>query len=132
MKQRVSFNGHADDNGNSYRETLHPLERQALEAVGQSDDPVHADPEEVRALVQGEGYRPSLGSPLSACHYRRSLSNGACLHLVVEGKEGRLHCDRFDPHRDPYSFVLHLLTEAPRETLANLAAGWALLRFLVR
>jgi hypothetical protein len=113
-------------------EAFHPLEIQVLEAAGRDDDQVEADSAAVGALLAGGRYRPSLGGPLRASHYRRALADGGCLHLVVEGHAGRLHCDRFDPHRDPGTLVLHLLAEAPREALANVAAVWTVLRLLSR
>jgi hypothetical protein len=113
-------------------EHFHRLETRALDAIGRGEGQVRADPAAVRALLAEGRYRLSLGSPLGAAHYRRALPDGGCLHLVVEGREGRLHCDRFDPHRDLGAFLLHLLAEAPRETLANVAAGWAVLRLLTR
>lgn len=86
--------------------------------------------EDVTRLLDSGNYRPSLGNPPQAQHYRRSMIDGTCLHLIVENEIASLHCDRFDPHRSPMSLVFHLLTESRHELIGNSLAGWVLTRML--
>lgn len=83
-------------------------------------------------LLASERYEKSLGSPHHASHYRRSLPDGSCLHLVVEDDHASLHCDRFDPHRDPVSLGWHLVTEARSEWMASVAFAYFVVKLLAR
>lgn len=87
-------------------------------------------PEEAHVLIASGYYRESAGSPYGARHYRRSLSDGSCLHLVVEDDRARLHHDGFDPHAGPFSLCMHLTHEARSEAVSYCAAAWSLLKVL--
>ncbi|HSN19981.1 MAG TPA: hypothetical protein VLS49_04845 [Usitatibacter sp.] len=87
---------------------------------------------EVRRLVDSGLYRGSAGSPVGARHYRRTLEDRSCLHLVIEDGEASLHHDRFDPHSGILSLGMHLAHEARGEAVTGLALAWNLLRILAR
>jgi hypothetical protein len=82
------------------------------------------------ALIASGLYRASTGSPASASHWRRSLADGSCLHLVVDGRTRRLHHDAFDPHANLLSLVMHMTHEARSEAAALAAVGWSTVRLL--
>lgn len=85
-------------------------------------------PADVNVLLADPSYHPSLGDPASARHYRRSLSNGSCLHLVIQQGSASLHLDSHDPHHSPAHLVAHLMQESPAQAYSLLAAAIALLR----
>lgn len=86
---------------------------------------------DVDDLLAEPAYRPSLGQPAHASHFRRSLPDGRGLHLVIESDgESALHWDRYDPHGGPAAMLVHVMTESPREALSLFAAGIAVLRRL--
>ncbi len=88
--------------------------------------------DELDALLSSGHYRKSLGSPPHAAHYRRSLDDGSCLHLIVEDGRASMHRDRFDPHRDPVSLGSHLATEARSESAAVVASACYVVKLLAR
>ena len=85
-----------------------------------------------RVLIASGYYRESTGSPHDATHYRRSLSDGSCLHLVIERRRMRLHHDAFDPHGDLVSLGMHLMHEARSETVSYVALAWSVIKLLAR
>lgn len=85
---------------------------------------------EADALIASGLYRASTGSPASASHWRRSLADGSCLHLVVEGRARRLHHDAFDPHANLLSLFMHMTHEARTEAAALAAVGWSTVKLL--
>jgi hypothetical protein len=87
---------------------------------------------EADALMASGLYRESLGAPFGAIHYRRSLNDGSCLHLVIEGDDRRLHHDLFDPHRGPWSLAMHAAHDAKAEAVSLVALAWNLVRVLAR
>lgn len=93
---------------------------------------VRLGPVAIERLLTDPAYRPSLGHPGHATHYRRGLPDGGGLHLVVIGQEAELHRDLFDPHAGPGAMMLHLATDAPTHLLGVIAAGWSVLRRLGR
>lgn len=84
-----------------------------------------------RQMVGSGKFRPSLGWTLDAEHYRCPLDDGGCMHLVIFRHHARMHRDQFDPERDPISFVLHQIVDAPVQT-ALLIGAFAVLRGLFR
>ena len=87
---------------------------------------------QARELISSGYYRKSTGNPYGAAHFRRTLGDGSCLHLVVEGRRGRLHHDAFDPHTSAYSLAMHLTHEARSEAAVFFALTWSVLRLLSR
>lgn len=87
---------------------------------------------EARVLVASGRYRSSTGAPHDAVHYRRSLPDGSCLHLVLEKRRTRLHHDAFDPHRSPLHLSMHLAHEARSEAVSYAALAWSVVRLLAR
>jgi hypothetical protein len=87
---------------------------------------------DARLLIASGRYRASTGAPYGAIHYRRSLDDGSCLHLVVEGHRRRLHHDSFDPHRNLLSLGMHVTHEAQSEAVSCLALAWGMIRLLAR
>lgn len=81
-------------------------------------------------LIASGRYRKSMGYPHSAVHYRRSLSDGSCLHLVVEARRNRLHHDTFDPHAGLFGLCMHLTHEARSEAVAYGAIAWKVVKLL--
>ena len=108
--------------------SLSAVERAALERPAGEGVPVGG--EALALLLADPAYRPSLGDPGHAAHYRRALPDGTGLHLVVAAGRAELHRDRFDPHAGPAAMLLHLATDSPGQALSLLAAGWAALRRL--
>ncbi|MEO7937049.1 MAG: hypothetical protein ABIR55_00335 [Burkholderiaceae bacterium] len=84
------------------------------------------------ALIKGGLYRSSTGSPASALHWRRSLSDGSCLHLVVQMRQRRLHHDTYDPHASLLSLGLHMTHEARSEAAAMAALAWSAVNLLAK
>jgi len=111
-------------------EPLQPIECRVLEGAiqGLTEELAQSD---LDVLMHCGLYRSSLGNPPHAQHFRRSMTDGTCLHLIIERGVGSLHCDRFDPHRDPMSFVCHLLTEARQESLSATLTAWSIARLLI-
>jgi hypothetical protein len=87
---------------------------------------------EARVLIASGYYRESTGSPYGATHFRRSLGDGSCLHLVIEERRRRLHHDRFDPHTSPFSLGMHLVHEARSEAVSYCALAWSVVKLLAR
>ncbi|HSQ31495.1 MAG TPA: hypothetical protein VLN49_16680 [Gemmatimonadaceae bacterium] len=107
---------------------LSELERRVLDMpAGEHLSLGHADVDE---LLAEPAYRPSLGQPARASHFRRTLPGGRGLHLVIESGESALHWDRYDPHGGPAAMFAHVMTESPREAFSLFAAGIAVLRRL--
>jgi hypothetical protein len=111
-------------------EPLHPIECRVLEGAlqGLTEELSQCD---LEALMNCGLYRSSLGNPPHAQHFRRSMNDGTCLHLIVERGVASLHCDQFDPHRDPMSLVCHLLTEARQESISATLTAWSIARLLI-
>jgi len=114
-----------------------PQPRSAVEQLVLAHDP-HSNGEravtrrQAQSLIGAGHYRLSTGSPHSAVHYRRSLPDGSCLHLVIEGNRRRLHHDRFDPHAGLVSLAMHVAHEARFEAASYLAVAWSVVRLLAR
>lgn len=107
---------------------LTPLERRALESpVGEA---IELTREELDALLADPAYRSSLGHPGHATHFRRGLSDGSGLHLVIVDGRAELHRDAYDPHAGPGAMALHLATDSPRQILSVIAAGLSAFRRL--
>jgi hypothetical protein len=87
---------------------------------------------EATALISSGYYRESMGAPVGAIHYRRSLDDGSCLHLVIEGNDRRLHHDSFDPHAGLFSLTMHAAQEAKVEAVSLVALAWNMVRLLAR
>ena len=85
---------------------------------------------EAETLVASGRYRRSTGSPASAEHWRRSLPDGSCLHLVVERRRRRVHHDAHDPHASLLSLSMHAVHEARTEAAAIAAVAWSAIRLL--
>jgi len=93
--------------------------------------PLALSPAQAESVLANPAYRPSLGAPAHAQHFRRSLPDGRGLHLVIgEAGMSGLHWDRFDPHAGPAGALMHLMTDSPREAISLLAAASAVLRRL--
>ena len=108
------------------------VERRVLEHDLRSNGEQLITKKEARVLIASGCYRQSTGSPHDATHYRRSLSDGSCLHLVVEGRRMRLHHDAFDPHSDLFSLGMHLMHEARSEAVSYGALAWSVIKMLAR
>lgn len=87
---------------------------------------------QVATLVATGLYRKSTGSPAGASHWRRPLSDGSCLHLVVELQRRRLHHDAFDPHANLLSLMMHMTHEARPEAAALAALAWSVVNLLAQ
>jgi len=77
-------------------------------------------------------YRASTGSPASASHWRRSMADGSCLHLVMQSRHCRLHHDAYDPHANLLSLGLHMTHEARSEAAALVVLAWSAVKLLAR
>ena len=108
------------------------VERRVLDHDLRSNGEQLVTRKEARALIASGYYRESTGSPHTATHYRRSLSDGSCLHLVVEGRRMRLHRDAFDPHANLFSLAMHLMHEARSEAVSYGAVAWGVIKLLAR
>jgi hypothetical protein len=106
------------------------VERRVLDHESHSNGECSVTGREAEALIASGLYRASTGSPASASHWRRSLADGSCLHLVVEGRRRRLHQDAFDPHANLLSLVMHMTHEARSEAVALAAVGWSTVKLL--
>lgn len=110
----------------------HPVECAVLDHDRASNGERAVTRDEADILVASGLYRQSAGFPYGATHFRRSLQDRSCLHLVVDGESGRLHHDAFDPHAGPFALCMHLTHEAKSETVAYCAVAWSLLKLLAR
>jgi hypothetical protein len=110
----------------------HKVEQRVLEHDSHSNGEQLITRKEARLLIASGHYRESTGSPHTAAHFRRPLSDGSCLHLVLERHRTRLHHDAFNPHRNPFSLGMHLLTEARSEAVSYGAIAWSVLKLLAR
>ena len=108
------------------------VERRVLDHDFRSNGERLVTRKEARALIASGQYRKSTGSPSSAVHYRRSLGDGSCLHLVIEGDRRRLHHDAFDPHASLFSLGMHVTHEARFEAAAYGALAWSVVKLLAR
>lgn len=108
------------------------VERRVLDHDWRSNGEQLITRKEARALIASGYYRKSTGSPHGATHYRRSLSDGSCLHLVVEAYRTRLHLDAFDPHRSLFSLGMHLMQDARSEAVSYGALAWGVIKLLAR
>lgn len=109
-----------------------PIECLVLDHDGTSNGEREISGQQAQQLAASGLYQASTGSPASASHWRRSLPNGSCLHLVIEGPECRLHHDAHDPHANLMSLCLHMTHEARTEAAELVALGWAAVRLLAR
>lgn len=75
-------------------------------------------------LVRSGGFRESLGSPVWATHYRKSLPDGSSIHVVINGDSASVHRDRFDPHRSIGDLIAHIVAEAPVQTAVHALGVW--------
>lgn len=107
-------------------------ERRVLEHEHTSNGERPVARREVEALVATGLYHSSTGSPTGASHWRRPLSDGSCLHLVVEPGRARLHHDAFDPHGNLLSLTLHMTHEARSEAVALTALAWSVVSLLAQ
>jgi hypothetical protein len=87
---------------------------------------------QVDALIRSGLYQRSSGSPVGAAHWRRSLPDGSCLHLVIERQRKRLHHDAFDPHASLISLGMHVTQEAPSEAVSLATLAWSMVKLLAR
>ncbi len=110
----------------------HDVERSVLEFDPMSAREFSLTIKQTDALIESGYYKASTGSPYSATHFRRSLDDGSCLHLVIEKRRGRLHRDSFDPHGGLLALGMHLAHEARSETVATCAMALSLIRLLAR
>lgn len=108
------------------------VERRVLEHDLRSNGEQLITRKEARLLIASGYYRESTGSPHAASHFRRSLSDGSCLHLVLESRRTRLHHDAFDPHANPMSLGMHLMHEARSEAVSYGALAWSVVKLLAR
>jgi hypothetical protein len=111
---------------------LRAVERRVLDHDPQSNGERTIRRREADALVAGGAYRASTGSPASARHWRRSLPDGSCLHLVMQDGHCRLHHDGFDPHASLLSLGMHMTHEARTEAAALAALAWSAVSLLAR
>ncbi len=110
----------------------HAVEHRVLEHDLGSNGEQLITRREARLLVASGYYRESTGSPHDATHFRRPLSDGSCLHLVLEKRRTRLHHDSFDPHAGPLSLGMHLMHEARSEAVSYGALAWSVIKLLAR
>jgi hypothetical protein len=108
------------------------IERSVLNHDIRSNGEREITAKQAEDLVASGLYRLSSGAPHGAVHYRRGLSDGSCLHLVVETQRRRLHHDAFNPHAGLLSLGMHVAHEARSEALSLVAVGWIALRLLAR
>ena len=107
-------------------------ERRVLDHDPRSNGEQLITRKEARALIASGYYRESAGSPHDATHYRRSLGDGSCLHLVIEGRRTRLHHDAYDPHGNLLTFSMHVMQEARSEAVSVAALAWSVINLLAR
>ncbi len=108
------------------------VERRVLDHDANSNGERSVTRREADALIAGGLYRSSTGSPASASHWRRSLPDGSCLHLVVQARRRRLHHDAYDPHASLFSLGMHMTHEARSEAAALAALAWSAVTLLAR
>ena len=96
--------------------------------AGASGAAIPLTPAELDSLLANPAYHASLGEPARARHFRRSLRNGSCFHLVIENESASLHLDQHDPHAGPAHLLAHLLQESPVQAFSLFTAAAALLR----
>jgi hypothetical protein len=108
------------------------VERRVLDHDLRSNGERLVSKAQARLLIASTYYRESTGSPHGATHYRRSLSDGSCLHLVIEDRRMRLHHDAFDPHSNLFSLGMHVMHEARSEAVAFGALVWSGIKLLAR
>ena len=108
------------------------VERKVLNHDQLSNGERRVTEKQARVLIDSGYYRLSSGFPFGATHYRRSLSDSSCLHMVIEDGQRRLHHDTFDPHASLSSLSMHLTHEAKSEAVTYFAAAWGLVRLLAR
>ena len=108
------------------------VERRVLDHDPNSNGERTVTRREADTLIAGGLYRTSTGSPASAAHWRRSLPDGSCLHLVLQGPQRRLHHDAYDPHASLLSLGMHMTHEARSEAAALAALAWSAVRLLAR
>jgi hypothetical protein len=108
------------------------VERRVLDHEPGSNGEMRVAKREADALIASGHYRASTGAPASAGHWRRSLPDGSCLHLVVEARRRRLHHDAYNPHASLFSLGLHMTHEARSEAAAFAALAWSAVRLLAR
>ena len=82
------------------------------------------------AVLRDKRFRPSIGFPLAAEHYRRSNDDGSSSHVVIDGNCADIHRDLWDPHRNVWSLVQHCLFETPIGPVVAVFCTAALLRYL--
>ena len=111
---------------------LEDFERAVLEHGWLSNGEREITAQHARQLVGSGRYRRSTGAPYDALHYRRSLDDGSCLHLVIDNGRRRLHHDAFDPHAGGYGLAMHLAHDARFEAMASAALAWSLVKALAR
>lgn len=108
------------------------VERRVLDHDPNSNGERPVTRREADSLIASGLYRASTGSPASAEHWRRSLPDGSCLHLVVQARQRRLHQDAYDPHANLLSLGMHMTHEARSEAAALTALAWSAVRLLAR
>jgi hypothetical protein len=114
------------------RPSYFAAERRVLAHGERSNGEAPISGRDAQRLVDSGRYRRSTGAPYGALHYRRSLPDGSCLHLVIETSRRRLHHDTFDPHAGPLSLLLHAAHEARTEAVSSAVLAWSVLRLLAR
>lgn len=110
----------------------HAVEQRVLahDSLSSGEQIIASD--DATVLIASGRYRKSTGFPHDAIHFRRSLSDGSCLHLVIKGEDRRLHHDTFDPHAGLFGLCMHLSHEARSEAVAYCALAWSVVRMLAR
>jgi hypothetical protein len=101
-------------------EELSSAEQRAMSVPEGTHVPL--SPADLGVLLANVAYHASLGDPASATHFRRGLTDGSCLHLIIAGESAELHRDRYDPHAGPAFLAAHLMTEAPRPAASVMLA----------
>ena len=108
------------------------VERRVLNHDPNSNGERTVTKREADALIAGGLYRSSTGFPASATHWRRSMPDGSCLHLVVQTGQRRLHHDAYNPHANLLSLGMHMTHEARSEAAALLALAWSAVKLLAK
>jgi hypothetical protein len=111
---------------------LEEVERAVLEHDWLSNGEREVSASQAETLVRSGCYRRSSGAPYDAIHYRRSLEDGSCLHLVVDHGRRRLHHDAFDPHAGLFALGMHLAHDARFEAMASTALAVSVVKLLAR
>ena len=113
-------------------DSLEDFERAVLEHDWLSNGEREVTATQAAMLIGSGCYRRSSGAPYDAIHYRRSLDDGSCLHLVVDHGRRRLHHDAFDPHAGFFAIGMHLAHDARFEAVASTALALSLIKLLAR